>query len=130
MSRFVAPLDMRVMWDADGNDLRTREGRQLYQLLADFIYQSDIGGMIIVKAGFVTDLGSVPRLPIVYDLLGDITQEPYVIHDFAYSTQAFDRKTCDDILDEALAVRGISWLQRKAIYAGVRIGGGSHWVDA
>lgn len=146
MSRFLTPLDMRVMWDADGNDLLSRDGRQLYQLLSEFVYQSDVykkyvadtpgnwteddrAGIIRCAKGFVTDLGSVPRIPLIYDELGDITQEPYVIHDKCYSCKLFARRICDEILAEALAVRDIPWWKIQFIYAGVRVGGGTHWDD-
>ena len=81
MSKFLTHLDMELMWGPDGMPLRNRDGRQLYQLLNDFIYYSDvIGRLIKVPRGFVTNLASIPQ--VMLSLLGEVAQEPAVVHDY------------------------------------------------
>lgn len=126
MSAFQTPLDMRLMLDARGMPLLNRDGRQLYQLLAVFVYQSDIAGLIAVPAGFVTDLASIPQFAL--SVFGDIAQEPGVPHDFAYSTGCIPRDLADDMLYEACILTGVPAWKARLIYAGVRVGGGSHYT--
>lgn len=117
------------MVDPQGMPLTNRDGRQLYQLLSEFKYQSDIAGVVItVPAGFVTDLASIPQL--LLPLFGEIAQEPSVPHDFAYSTRCMPRATADAMLREACLLTSVSGWRAALIWAGVRIGGASHWDPA
>jgi hypothetical protein len=125
MSAFLTPLDMRLMRDARGMPLLTRQGRQLYQLLASLRYQSDIAGLVEVPEGFVTDLASIPQLALA--LLGDIAQEPAVPHDYIYNMHTVPRETADSMLYEACLLTGVPRWKAWLIYQGVRIGGASHW---
>lgn len=132
MSAFVTDLDLRVLRDAGGLPLRTRDGKQLYKLLQTFIYASDIAGVIAVPKGFVTDLGSVPRLPIVFMMFGDRFQPAAVVHDFLYSAKSgptVTRKMADDVLREACSVIGEPAWRRGAVWAAVRIGGMGRFED-
>lgn len=129
MSRFLTPLDMRLMVDPNGMPLTNRDGRQLYRLLSDFKYQSDIAGKIVTApAGFVTDLASIPKL--LLPLFGETAQEPSVPHDLAYSTGCLPRDIADAMLREACLLTGVSRWRAELIWAGVRVGGGSHWEPA
>lgn len=128
MSKFLCQLDMRLMWGPTGEPLKNRDGRQLFQLLADFSYQSDVAKCTFtVPAGFVTDLASIPRIPFLYDALAEVTIEPPVIHDYLYSKAIGTRAMADKVLLEAMEVTGVPWIKRKLIYAGVRVGGASHF---
>lgn len=128
MSRFQTPLDMRLMADADGMPLQNRDGRQLYRLLSEFRYQSGVAGLIVVPAGYVTDLASIPQ--IMLSLFGEIAQEPAVPHDFAYSTGCVSRAVADAMLREACLLTGVPAWKAELIYLGVRVGGGSHWASS
>ncbi len=93
-----------------------------------FRYQSGlIKELITVPVGFYTDFASVPRLGIVYAILGDRAHEPAVVHDFLYYMGKTTRKMADDILLEAMEVMNLPWWQRWPIYAGVRAGGWVAW---
>ena len=128
MSRFLTKLDMEAMEDSQGNPLYNRMGRRLFQLLSPLDYSSDLAKMtIFVPTAFVTDLASVPRIPLVFDELGDICEEPAVVHDYLYSTATVPRSLADGALDEAMACCGISWIKRKLYWLGVRIGGAGHY---
>lgn len=131
MSKFLNHLQIELMWDANGMPLKNRDDRQLYQLLAPFSYQSGVAARVItVPKDFVTDFASVPRIPLVYDALGDLAQQPAVIHDFLYSTAPVPREIADLVLLEAMELTGVPWIKRKLIYAGVRMGGASHYGNA
>jgi hypothetical protein len=125
MSKFLTPLQMELMVDENGIPLRTRDGNQLYRLLANFVYRSDVAGLITVPAGFVTDLASIPQAMLW--LFGEIAQEPSIPHDFAYSTHIVSREIADKMLYEACILTGEPKWKAKLIYAGVRVGGASHW---
>jgi hypothetical protein len=75
----------------------------------------------------MTDLASVPRIPIAYLLAGGTSNEASVVHDFLYATRPVTRAIADAVLREASAVTGVPKWRRWLMWAGVRIGGGSHW---
>jgi hypothetical protein len=128
MSAFLSPLKLDYMTDSAGKLLKNRDGRQLFKLLYPFSYQSDILGCIVtVPMGFVTDLASIPRLPVIYLLLNGIADEAGVVHDYLYSTGLIPRIKADQVLREACICSGVSAWKASLIYAGVRIGGGSHY---
>lgn len=122
MSHFITQLSMEAADDHDSG--RWRLTRPLY-------YASDIAkGVIIVPEGFVTDLASTPRLPIIYLLAGNVAAKAAVTHDYLYSTGRFPRAMCDAIFREASEVIGVSWFRRQMMYLGVRIGGGQFYKPA
>ena len=107
------------------------EGRGTWRLTADLIYQSDIGGLITVPAGFVTDFASVPRIPIIFDAFGDKASEAATVHDAIYAPDfhhfGMSRETADAILREATLAPAHSELLADALWGGVRLAGESHW---
>lgn len=127
MTKFLNDLKVKLMLAPDGGELTNKDGELLWQLLDMFMYDSVVGGLITVPEGFITDFASVPRIPLVYDSLGNIAQRAAVIHDYLYATKSLPRDIADKVLLEAMEVSGISWLRRKMIYMGVRVGGGSHY---
>lgn len=93
-----------------------------------FVYYSVVlGAFVTVPAGFHTDLASVPRLPVVYLLVGGRGDEAAVIHDFLYTEQPCTRKQADDVFYEALLTMGVPRWQAWMMWCGVRAGGASHW---
>lgn len=122
MSYFLTKFDATLL------DCRTRQGRRLWRMDAPLFYFSDkLNRVIKVPDGFITDLESAPRWPFVYWLTGDLVQEPAVLHDYCYSTALFPRDVCDDLLREASIATGTSTWQANLIWAGVRVGGASHY---
>lgn len=102
----------------------------LWKLTLPLIYQSDVAdNTFVVPVGFITDLASVPRIPIAYFLAGGTSNEASVIHDWLYTTQPVSRAVADSVLREASAVTGVPGWRRWIMWAGVRLGGGSHWPD-
>ena len=128
MPEFLTKLDMELILDASGMPLFNRRGRQLYRLLSDLAYQSDVAAMLIVaKAGFITDLESCPRIPFIYDALGEMVQMPAVIHDNLYTFHQVSKEVADEVLREASILQGISHWKAEAIYLGVKNLGDSAW---
>lgn len=116
MAKFLTDLIIREI--DDGN----------WEIRAPLDYQSDVLQTTVdVPAKFITDFASVPRVPFIFDVLGDIAHEPAVIHDWLYYIGIYSRKDADSTLLEAMEAIGISWFKRYQIYAGVRVGGWYAW---
>ena len=102
-----------------------------WRLAKPLTYSSEVAGRVItVPAGFKTDLASVPRLPVVYWLCGGRANKPAVVHDFLYSTGILARDIADAVFLEAMGVVGVPFAYRRLMWAGVRLGGASHYVAA
>jgi hypothetical protein len=115
MAKFLDPLIVEEISDS------------IFQTTTIFRYQSDLIGLITVPPLFYTDFASVPRLGIIYALLGDRAHEPAVVHDWLYFSAITTRKISDDVLMEAMQVMNLPWWQRYPIFWGVRIGGWHAW---
>lgn len=127
--KFKYPLRIQLMTNAAGIPLFNRGGMQLWQVMQYFSFSSEVTKTeIIVPRLFVTDFASVPKIPLVYEALGGIAQMPAVIHDYLYSTGQVSRELADRVLLEAMTATEVPWLKRQLIYAGVRVGGGSHYA--
>jgi hypothetical protein len=81
-----------------------------------------------VPVGFQTDLASVPRLPVVYLLCGGRATKPAVLHDYLYSTGLVPREIADAIFREAMKSVCVPAAYRWLMWAGVRVGGASHYT--
>lgn len=95
--------------------------------LAPLGYQSASIGYVEVPAGFYTDLASVMRIPVLYDLLGNRAPGPAVLHDYLYrfdSIPVVPRDVADQVFLEAMESRGVAWWIRWPMYLGVCAGGG------
>jgi hypothetical protein len=116
MSSFLTRCVLMAASDQD-------DGRWI--LCKPLVYDSDVAKQTItVPAGFQTDLASVPRLPVVYLLTGDSARSAAVVHDWLYSS----RKVADAVLREASEVSGVPAWRRWLMWAGVRVGGASHYA--
>lgn len=99
-----------------------------WELLCGLTFESQYTLMPIeVPRGFKTDFASVPRIPLIYDALGGIANKSAVIHDWLYTKQYTSRYLADNIFLEAMKDEGVSLIRRQLIYAGVRLGGSTHW---
>lgn len=124
MSKFKTLLRVEQI-DDESND-----GRGSWKLLAPLVYQSDVAETVfVVPTDFITDYASVPRIPIAFWLTGDTAHAAAVIHDFLYTTQEVTRDIADAVLQEAAIVAGVPAWRAWLLWAGVRLGGGSHWEN-
>lgn len=111
---FTTPLDLRAQLP----------GR--WELLRELIWHSDTE-RIVVPAGFVTDLASIPRLLRGILHQNGLSRAPAVLHDFLYATQIMTRAEADAVFREALKAEGMGWLGRFLYWGGVRVGGWVAW---
>jgi hypothetical protein len=117
MNTFLGNLDVRLIRD---------DALEEWMTLAPFGYQNE-DLTINVPAGFVTDFMSVPRIPLVYDILGNRGKRLGVIHDWTYKQALFPRRMCDDLLLEMGELCGFSRHEIWEVYVAVRMCGGPHY---
>ena len=123
MSSKFSPLIVEDISDTSNSD------RGSWKLKAHLHYEK-----FTVPAGFVTDFASVPRLPFIWLLFGDMARPPATLHDWLYTADkdgkhpvAF-RALADDIFYKACVEEGVPKWKAWMMWLGIRIGGGSHWV--
>lgn len=122
MSRYLTSLDVRLISDS------TNGGSGAWMLVSPLLYESDVAGRIIeVPVAFETDFASVPRMPIVFDLMGDTAHAAAVLHDYLYTTGEVSRATADAVLREAIIVSGIAQWKAWTMWAAVRTFGASRY---
>lgn len=122
MSKFLNKLVVEEVDDV------ANDGRGAWKLTEPLLYQSDVASTIIaVPVGFETDFSSVPRIPLVYEAVGDIAHAAAVVHDYLYTNGDVPRSMADAIFKEAAKVSGVSGWRAWVLWAGVRIGGASHY---
>jgi len=102
-------------------------GDKLWQLHRNLIYQSDLlSRTFVVPKGFVTDLASVPRIPIAYQFWGGRCHREAVIHDYLYrkdSDPVTSFMMANRVFLEAAEARGKSIQVRYPMFWGVVLGG-------
>lgn len=99
-----------------------------WELAQPLIYRALNGSVYTVPAGFKTDFASVPRLPLLFALLGDVAHEAAALHDYLYTApHPCSRDRADSLLREAAIGSGVHGWQAAMLYYGVRLFGGSHW---
>lgn len=110
--------------------LEVREGEtpDIWALVAPLIWDDGIR-RVIVPAGFLTDLASVPGILKAIPALdiNGLSRSPAVLHDWLYRTHGYSRASSDKLFRQALASRGVGLIARRTFWAGVRIGGWRPW---
>ena len=92
-------------------------------------FRCDIDGRkVIVPAGFITNLASVPRLPFVYYLAGGRGVKAATLHDYLYHAKE-PRGWADAVFLQALRAEGEPEPIALAMYAAVKAGGGAHYDE-
>lgn len=87
---------------------------------------------IVVPAGFITDLASIPRaLRGVLEQNGR-SRKAAVLHDWLYSSQRIGtrritRAQADAVFRQALEAEHVGWVARSLYWSGVRVGGWLPW---
>lgn len=91
-----------------------------WKVLQDLVYVDSIEGAIGVPEAYITDFASVPRLPIIFDFLGDIGQSAATVHDYLYDNGTISRKQIDKVFHRALLDTGVGKVRAFLMYKGVR----------
>ena len=142
--RFAGKLVLVLLDNRDRPAVRN--GRSLWALQRPLEYQTgpDPEELILVPAGFVTDLASVPRIVWSFYPPDGPWAKAAVVHDFLYFTKGtgewhgrvgitrdtpYSRKDADDILKEAMADRRVGKWEQLVIWLSVRLGGAGGWGD-
>ena len=97
-----------------------RPGNKIFfHLLRDLMYRDTAGKVHVVPAGFVSDLGSIPRFlwPV---LPPHEYPSAYILHDYYCEDKSTPRKYGDDLLLEALHDSHAPTCKRYIVYSGVR----------
>jgi hypothetical protein len=101
------------------------DGRR-WRVLAAFRYQSR-GREVVVPAGFVTDMASVPRalwwLMPPWDRYGPAA----IVHDLDYRQQWVSRAEADALFLAGMAALKVPGPRRWVIYLALRLFGGFAW---
>ena len=127
MSRFLTDLKLTLLRG------QFRSGRQLFKLDAPLVYESDrLQATITVPWGFVTDMASVPKLPLAWLLAGGTANEAAVIHDWLYSSHAvgdrpITRAEADAVMREAIPASQDPNAPAVLMWLAVRLGGFGAW---
>lgn len=100
-------------------ELINNEGKK-WKLIEDLVYEDEKHGRITVPAGFETDFASVPRIPVVFELVGDRGHAAATLHDWLYHNDKLTRKEVDKILLQALRDTNVGKVRSYLMYFGVR----------
>jgi hypothetical protein len=110
MSAFTSPADLRLL-----DDYR-------WVLLADFAYhvgEYPSERVIVVPAGTVTDLASVPRLLwAIFPPHGKYAKAA-IVHDYLYANAIGTKDEADRIFYEAMGVLGVPKWRKKIMFVAV-----------
>lgn len=121
MGQFLYPLRLERIEDVSA------DGRGTWRLLDTVVFLSAEHGRIVAPAGFVTDLASVPRLPVAYFLAGGLAHAAAVVHDWLYTSHELTRAQADAVFREAAQACGVGAWRAWVMWLGVRVGGVSSW---
>ena len=113
MAEFLSNLDIELVSETE------------WRLTAPLAYQSDIVGRIVVPLGFVTDLATVPRVPLVYWFWGSRAHREAVVHDYLCrigSVPDVSYTETNMVFFEAMTARNKPWYIKYPMYWGVCIG--------
>jgi len=105
------------------------DGVDVWEVMLAFNCYCADGKVFTIPCGFVTDGASIPQ--VLHSILGhprnnDMGQAA-CLHDYLYRYGVVSRKKADQYLCEGMEALGASWAKRKAVYAGLRIGGYFAW---
>lgn len=119
MSRFLTTLKTEQL------------GKWKHQLLADLVLDDDLG-VFTAKAGFVTNYASLQVLHnvvlfVLFALVAGYGNLAAAIHDQLYTEGRLPRRDCDAVFYRALRAEGVARWRARLMWAGVRLGGSSHY---
>jgi hypothetical protein len=93
----------------------------LYMVSHPLRYITDDGKhKIIVPAGFITDLASIPSVLWWWESPHETTLAPAILHDYLYWQQTCTKDESDAVMYLAMKKLELSFTKRELIYAGIR----------
>jgi len=91
----------------------------------------DVGVMyMILKKGFKTDLGSVPKIAQSWIDRANNNLLPFLLHDGGYTYGGFARATWDKLLYQSLRLKGMGWFKAQCVHKAVALFGDSNFNNA
>ncbi|MDF3936646.1 DUF1353 domain-containing protein [Pseudomonas citronellolis] len=119
MSRFLTTLQTE------------QQGKWQHRLLADLVLE-DERGTFIAPAGFITNFASLQVLHnavlfVLFALVAGYGNLAATIHDQLYTEGRLPRRDCDAVFYRALRAEGVARWRAWIMWAGVRLGGASHY---
>jgi hypothetical protein len=121
MSLFLSALGIEELDAVEVSRLQLDPTSEWFRLTEPLLYQSDLGGMIHVPAGFVTDFASTPRLVWALIPPEDVHYtRGAVVHDWLYNQHSFPKPFCDAIFLEAMTSLGCAKWKRLTMYQAVK----------
>lgn len=129
---------MSFLGEVDLSPIKETNRRTVWKVVKSFSYFSERHNIIIgIPAGFLTDLASVPRIPIAWLLAGGTANAAAVVHDYLYHNKALvraeteeigkrasrkwiAREICDDIFLQAMIDTRVPAWRRELIFFAVR----------
>ena len=118
-------------------------GRPLWRVESGITYWSPVlatsslqyADLLTIPTGFMTDLASVPRVPVAWLLAGGVANGPAVVHDYLYAMKWPTKALADAVFLEAMSVDmpdlgfvHVPAAKRWAMYTMVKWFGGSAWA--
>ena len=100
---------------------RLHDGSGKFVLVDDLNYKTMSGSVYQVKAGFHTDLASVPRFLWPWFPPADLYLSAAVLHDFFCESDWISRKDGDRIFYEAMRLSNVPDWKASVVYWGVRL---------
>lgn len=104
-------------------EIGENNGRPVYRLLEDLVFVDCNSTTITIPAGFVTDLASVPRVPLAYMMWGDRAHRPAVLHDYLYrsdSNPKVTKEVADQYFKKAMVLTDVKWIIYYPMYLAVK----------
>jgi len=93
----------------------------LFMVAYPLRYETNDGNLkIVVPAGFITDLASIPSALWWWESPHETTLAPAIIHDYLYWQQTCSKDESDAVMYLAMKELGLGYMERKAVYAGIR----------
>jgi hypothetical protein len=114
---------VQTQWDKEDDEM---------MVVFALSYLDPKGRMWSVPAGFVTDGASIPRFlwSIIGPPFNGRYRVPALFHDAAYCEPGMNRAAADRMFFDAMREEGVSYIKARAMWAGVRIGGGKPFAEA
>lgn len=111
-------------------ELRHRPGQACWELIRSLHYRCSDASEVIVPAGYLSDLASVPQLVRqIVDPQTPAARRPAVVHDFIYTHlgHRFTKRQADLIFYQALLEEGMHRCLAWLVWRAVRLGGQGTW---